>query len=258
MNIIFDENRNLLVQDSGHTSEIEDFIKEKWGSFLEQDFRGQWEGAKNAEIMFEENHAKHNSDPEYQEFIIEPIKSRKDFWNGKRALDIGCGTGRNIYNLLSSANFSSVDGCDISESNTKKAEEYVTRTFDKTQVKTWRNNGINLRPAKDDTYDFVMSHIVFQHIPNYLIRLSLLNDVFRVLKHGGMTIIHYMDLDESEPYNSIYPGDSKNLISKNCRVGNANLLINDFRSLGFKDVNFFVGVDPFAHKPSYYVRAYKR
>ena len=73
-----------------------------------------------------------------------------------------------------------------------------------------------------------------------------------------MTVIHYMDLDESEPYNSIYPGDNQSLVSKNCRVENANFLINDFYALGFKDVNCFVGIDPFAHKPSYYVRAFKR
>ena len=248
----------LLIHDSDYVTKIENYIEEKWLPFLDQAHRGRWEGENNTAIMNEQDHSRHDGDREYQEFILDPIRSKKDFWKGKKALDIGCGTGRNIRNLLSCADFERVDGCDISHTNSAAAKKNVEKTHGLEKCNTWRNNGYNLKPAKDGEYDFIMSHIVFQHIPNYLIRLSLLNDAYRVLNTGGMAVIHFMDLPTAVPYDSLFPYDEAQAVSTNCRVENAIFLLTDFWKLGFSDVNCFVGIDPFALRPSYYIRGFKK
>jgi SAM-dependent methyltransferase len=257
MRLIMDENRSLFIQEGDYTYELDSYIREKWGFFVNDTFRNQWEGSENAAVMSEENHSPHNQDPEYQEYMLDFIRKGKDYWNGRLALDIGCGAGRNIKNLLSCADFERVDGCDISEANCVQSKKYINDVYGEDKCITWRNDGISLRPAKDDQYDFIMSHIVFQHIPNYLIRYSLLNEIHRILKNGGTTIIHFMDLTESQSYYSLYPQDEDQKTNFNCRVEDVNYLMADFKSLGFRGVNCMVGTDPFSRRQSYYVRAKK-
>lgn len=40
--------------------------------------------------------------------------------DGRRALDIGCGRGRNVRNLRAVGNWAGVDGIDLSEVNVRK------------------------------------------------------------------------------------------------------------------------------------------
>jgi len=45
---------------------------------------------------------------------------------------------------------------------------------------------------KSNEYDFVMSYVVFQHIPVYSIRKKLLQEILRVLKPGGLFSIQML------------------------------------------------------------------
>lgn len=196
------------------------------------------------------NHQQHNADPEYWNILLKDIIRNPSFWENKIALDFGCGCGRNIKNLLDLANFERVDGCDISKLNAEYSKLYVDNHHSG-KTHTWEVNGKDLHPAKDFTYDFVMSHIVFQHIPNYSIRFSILKDIYRVLKSGGIASLHFLDLGPEATYfeNKYEFG--------NCIVGNPEYLINDFKSIGFKDVTCEVGTCIFINKNNYYIRGVK-
>jgi 2-polyprenyl-3-methyl-5-hydroxy-6-metoxy-1,4-benzoquinol methylase len=200
--------------------------------------------------MTVENHSRHNIDPEYQKYIIEYVSKNKEFWSGKKALDIGCGCGRNVANLLSAADFKRVDGCDISLSNVEYSKKYVNNP----NSNFWETDGYTLNPAKNNEYDYIMSHIVFQHIANHSIRYSLLSDVYRILNDEGTAIIHYLDLGRYVPYYEDYSNCEALL---NCTVGDESYLIKDFEEIGFKNVEVFTGTDPFCTKKSYYVRGKK-
>ncbi len=180
----------------------------------------------------------HNNDPEDQKYIIEYVSKNYEFWSGKKALDIGCGCGRNVVNLLSAADFKRVDGCDISLSNVEYSKKYVNNP----NSIFWETDGYTLKPAKNNEYDYIMSHIVFQHIANYSIRYSLLSDVYRVLNDEGTAIIHYLDLEGSVPYYEDY-SNCEDLL--NCVVENEAFLIKDFEEIGFNNVEFFTGTYPF-------------
>mgnify|MGYP003654197693 CR=1 FL=1 len=236
--------------------ELRKQIKEKWSNYI-QFTKDSFEDYH--EEMTKDNHKSHNKDVEYQNSFINFIKNEKGSWQGKKALDFGCGCGRNIKNLLDLNIFAQVDGCDISKKNIEYSKKFAEADHPG-KTHTWETNGYTLEPAPDNEYDFIMSHVVFQHIANWSIRYSLLTDIHRILKPSGTTVIHFMDLDNSVGYDADYPtpGHREGLYGLfNCRVDNARNIIEDFKDIGFSQVMVNVGTDPFSHKQSYYARGVK-
>lgn len=137
---------------------------------------------KGSKQMSLGNHKEHNENPDYFKILLGDINSSYD---NKKALDFGCGCGRNLLNLAKLAKWKRIDGCDISNKNL----EYTKNNLEKENIlnfKLYENNGIDLNPIESNTYDFIMSTIVFTHICVYDIRLSLLKDIYRVLKPNGL------------------------------------------------------------------------
>jgi 2-polyprenyl-3-methyl-5-hydroxy-6-metoxy-1,4-benzoquinol methylase len=196
-------------------------------------------------------HHHHNPDPEYWAILLGDVKFNPDKWEGKNAFDFGCGCGRNLVNLSTLANWKNIDGCDISKSNS----EYAKKWFDKTNTTsavstTWENNGIDIQPISHK-YDFIMSHIVFQHISNYDVRFNIITDMFNSLNEGGLCSLHFMDLGVSAPY------PESNMEYKNCRVENEQYLIDDFNKIGFNNVRVSTGRDYLTGVRSYYIKGEK-
>jgi cyclopropane fatty-acyl-phospholipid synthase-like methyltransferase len=200
--------------------------------------------------MTVDNHKQHDVEPNYWEHIIKHVSKNAEYWQGKRALDFGCGCGRNIKNLLDHSNFDQVDGVDISSQNAEYAKRYALQHHPKAKVHTWENDGKTLDPCDNNTYDFIMSHQVIQHIGNYDIRLSLLKDMHRVLNTGGMICLHYMSMDGSTYYES---GDSL----KNMIVEDPNYIIKDLELIGFTEVEYVQSKDHYLKRDEYYFTAVK-
>ena len=175
---------------------------------------------------------------------------RSLFGHGSTALDFGCGCGRNIKNLLDLAEWRKVDGCDISKKNTEYAKNWVNK-FYINKTETWETKGNDLQPCDQNKYDFIMSHIVFQHISDYDIRFSILSDIYKCLKIGGLASLHFLDL----PISNNYYENSRKI--QNCRVENKQFLIDDFKKIGFNNIECTIGNDYFLNKPSYYIKGYK-
>lgn len=187
-------------------------------------------------LMVVENHYQHNSDPEYWAMLLGNIKFNSEEWEGKNALDFGCGCGRNLYNLSTLANWANIDGCDISPSNAAYAKQWFdSKNQTSAKCKTWESSGNNIQPAEADYYDFIMSHIVFQHISSYDVRYSIMSDMYRSLKEGGLCSLHFMDMEVASQY---FENSNE---WKNCVVGNPQFLIDDFKKIGFKNVTCETG-----------------
>jgi len=201
-------------------------------------------------LMIENNHFVHNADPEYWDILLKEIKYEPEKWKGKIALDFGCGCGRNLKNLLDLAEWDMVYGCDISKQNTDYAFNFANE-FYPNKIKTWENNGKDIQPCEENSIDFVMSHVVFQHISNHNVRYSIMSDIYKCLKPDGFASLHYLDMSIS---NSYY----ENLnVYQNCRVENPQYLIDDFEKIGFKNVTCETGVDYFTRQTGYYLKGYK-
>lgn len=98
------------------------------------------------------------------------------------ALDFGCGMGRLSFGL--SRHFDRVMGVDISS---KMLDLAATNERAPENVEFHLNEGKRLEGIQTDSYDFVLSLIVLQHVPQKMIK-GYLREFLRVLKPGGIAI----------------------------------------------------------------------
>jgi SAM-dependent methyltransferase len=107
-----------------------------------------------------------------------PKNANRRAW---RALEIGCGPGRLMKPLAH--NFGEIHGVDVSDEMIRLARERL-RAIPHAHVHT--TSGTGLPQFADQSFDFVYSHAVFQHIPSRDVVLEYLRETRRVLKPGGI------------------------------------------------------------------------
>ncbi len=98
-----------------------------------------------------------------------------------RALEIGCGPGRLM--LPMSRHFSEIHGVDVSEEMVALARERLAAV---PNAHLQVGSGGDLAPFPDDSFDYVYSYTVFQHIPSREVVLNYLRESRRVLRPGGI------------------------------------------------------------------------
>ncbi|MBI3208196.1 MAG: class I SAM-dependent methyltransferase [Candidatus Solibacter usitatus] len=98
-----------------------------------------------------------------------------------RALEIGCGPGRLMKPL--SRHFAEIHGVDVSDEMVQLARERLHGT---PNAHVHTGQGSDLRQFDDESFDFVYSYAVFQHIPSREIVESYWAEARRVLKTGGL------------------------------------------------------------------------
>ena len=98
-----------------------------------------------------------------------------------RALEIGCGPGRLMKPM--SRNFGEIHGVDVSDEMIGIARE---RLREIPHAHVHATNGASLGLFADESFDFVYSYAVFQHIPSRDVVLEYMRETRRVLKPGGI------------------------------------------------------------------------
>lgn len=112
------------------------------------------------------------------------------------ALDFGCGVGRVTFALRKY--FANVTGVDISETMLRNAEEHNVAD---SGVNFILNQRPDLECLESDSFDFVFSRIVLQHM-HPEIALGYLQEFVRILRPGGACMFQLpalSTLDESNP-----------------------------------------------------------
>jgi len=94
-----------------------------------------------------------------------------------RALEIGCGAGRMTMSL--SRIFGRVAAVDVSQEMIAHARVALR---DRSNVELQVNNGCDLSMFTDESFDFAISAIVFQHIPKHSIVENYIRETWRVLR----------------------------------------------------------------------------
>jgi len=206
------------------------------------------------------NHLEHNSNPDYWNILLGDLKDR-DSWVNKVGLDFACGKGRNVTNMLSLSDWKRIDGIDISEANIVYCKENY-----KGQDSDWYvNNGVDVSQLKNNEYDFIMSTIALQHIPVYDIRKSLITDLLRTLKPGGIFSFQMGYGQEIKPNENRYPYHTNHYDAggtnshSDVRVQSESEIIEDLTNIGFINIETYVR-DTFSdngHPQWIYVKAYK-
>ncbi len=109
----------------------------------------------------------------------------------RRALEIGCGPGRLMYPL--SRRVGEIHGVDVSAEMVRLAERNLTGILN---AHVHVSNGTNLAQFADESFDFVYSYAVFQHIPSREVVLTYLREIRRVLKTSGIARLQFNGLAE--------------------------------------------------------------
>jgi ubiquinone/menaquinone biosynthesis C-methylase UbiE len=121
---------------------------------------------------------------EIDERVISYLTKTYSFEQIKKfnVLDVGCGTGRLVRGM--SKYFNSVTGIDVSSKMLAIAKK---DNNDLVNVSFLKSNGVNFDGLKDNSFDFIFSFIVFQHIPSRSIVINNIKEISRVLKRGGLS-----------------------------------------------------------------------
>ena len=120
------------------------------------------------------------------------------------ALDFGCGVGR-IANALA-PRFESVVGLDIAPGMLERAEHDAARRGVRNVTYASSLYRDRLQP---ETYDFVHSYIVLQHIPTS-VGEGIIRDIVRATKTGGFGALHFTYGHATRPFLSTL----KNVVKK--------------------------------------------
>jgi len=120
---------------------------------------------------------------------------------GLKALEIGCGPGRLIRPL--SNEFAEIHGTDVSDEMIRLAAEKL-RDIPHAHVHHTEKSDLSIFP--DDSFDFVYSYAVFQHIPSREVVLGYLAEARRVLKSGGILRCQINGLPETSARYTTWEG----------------------------------------------------
>ncbi len=98
-----------------------------------------------------------------------------------RALEIGCGPGRLVKPL--SRHFGEIHGVDVADEMIRLARE---RLADIPHAHFHTTDGASLPQFADESFDFIYSYAVFQHIPSRHVVLEYMREIRRLLTPGGI------------------------------------------------------------------------
>jgi SAM-dependent methyltransferase len=118
-----------------------------------------------------------------------PANANRRAW---RALEIGCGPGRLMRPM--SRHFGEIHGVDVSDEMIARARENLRGI---PHAHPHATSGCDLSQFADDSFDFVYSYAVFQHIPSRDVVMQYLREARRVLKPGGLLRCQINGLDKT-------------------------------------------------------------
>jgi SAM-dependent methyltransferase len=99
---------------------------------------------------------------------------------GDRVVDLGCGVGR--LTRVIAARAASVYAIDVSAEMLAQARKHNPELGN---VEWIHGDGLTLQPIPDEAADAVVSHVVFQHIPDPQVTYGYVAEMGRVLRAGG-------------------------------------------------------------------------
>ena len=178
---------------------------------------------------------RHNEWGDY-EYLFNRLENQSELIG----LDFACGPGRNIVKY--NGRFKRLDGVDISPVNIGKAQSYTSNRGIETVL--YNSSGTDISVVPSNEYDFVMSTIALQHICVYDIRYSIMKDIHRVLKDGGVFTAQ-MGFGSPSPstvgyYENYYDAESSNRACDVC-IETTEQLEKDLFEIGFKDFHYTIG-----------------
>jgi SAM-dependent methyltransferase len=115
----------------------------------------------------------------------------------RRALEIGCGPGRLLRPL--SRHFGEIHGVDVSDEMVARARANLAHI---PHAHAHTGSGSSLALFASESFDFVYSYAVFQHIPSRDVVLDYLREARRVMKPGAVLRAQFNGLPPAAGYDT--------------------------------------------------------
>jgi ubiquinone/menaquinone biosynthesis C-methylase UbiE len=116
--------------------------------------------------------------------------------NSKTSLDIGYGSGGQV--LTASLYFDKCYGLDVHEERDYVKDELISRGAKEEDIELLVGDGISI-PLPDKIIDFVHSWVTFMHFGTVSVTKTYLEEIYRVLKPGGVAVIYFSRMLRSAP-----------------------------------------------------------
>jgi SAM-dependent methyltransferase len=147
------------------------------------------------------------------------------FWKGVSALEIGCGPGRLLRPL--SRHFREIHGIDVSDEMLRRARQNLEGV---PNIHLHPASGAALSGFPDDSFGFIYSYAVFQHIPSREVVMNYLAEAVRALAPGGLFVFQINALPDRGHVQSTWDGvriSAEEIIAFARRAGVLLLQLND-------------------------------
>ena len=208
---------------------------------------------RDSHKMAEINHYQHNMEPNFWNIMLKDLQNNNEFI-GKSCLEYGCGAGRNLVNMSILGGFTRADGIDISKTNAINAQKFAEEKLKSysTKVTCLEGDGYTCMPFRNESYDFIISHQVFIHIPNHAVRCSIISEIKRILKKGGIFVTHFKTIGDSVGY-----FENLRKFPKNVQPSSVKEIEDDFSQFKFSDLQVFEVENFVDGKSEWFVRCVK-
>ena len=123
-------------------------------------------------------------------FLIDALAPKR----GEAILDLGCGTGEEIEQILALRSGITVVGLDRSETMLRKARTRLSRHVKRGAVTLMAGDAGERLPFPSHSFDAVISAELMECLPAAE-QIRLLREIRRVLKPGGRVLIEHTDWD---------------------------------------------------------------
>ena len=123
-------------------------------------------------------------------FLIDALAPKR----GEAILDLGCGTGAEMKQILSLRRGITVVGLDHSETMLREARARLSRHLKRGTVTLVAGDAGKRLPFPSDSFDAVFSAELMECVPATK-QVGLLREIRRVLKPGGRVLIEHTDWD---------------------------------------------------------------
>ncbi|MEW6556115.1 MAG: class I SAM-dependent methyltransferase [Elusimicrobiota bacterium] len=172
--------------------------------------------------------------------IIQAIASTKLEPQTVKVLDVGCGNGASILNLLKLGfSPSNLYGVDILEDSIVKAKDRFPNI-------SWTHGDAGCLKFEDDFFDCVMESTMFLQMTDDDLSDKVAKEMVRVTKKGGYIML--IDWRYSHPFNKTYKGLSKKRIANLFGVGSETSVFKVYRGALVPPVGRFIS----KNIPSFY------
>lgn len=119
--------------------------------------------------------------------LVSPVLSRRNFSpRDKSMLELGCGAGRMTRAFARS--FQSVTAFDISAEMLSRARGLCAGEHN---IAWLQGNGTDLSAIPSNSFDFVFSYLVLQHLPQDRLVHAYISEMFRVLRPQGLCLFQF-------------------------------------------------------------------